>query len=667
MSNLFRGLRPKSKLSRNGFDLSQKHVFTSRPGIALPCLAVEIVPGDHIEINMANLTRTFTLNTAAFIRGKFNFDFYFVPYTQLWHPFNQFINQRTDRHSSQQKGSLYAPTVSLKKVLTLIMASLSQADTTFMQNSDDIFGYNWGLNALRLLDMLGYGAYYECREYVGDEDATATYLAQFEDIYINVFRLAAYQHIWYDIYRNKYFDVDTEYENGLVQKHDYVKYFNFDDIDCSDLASSRIAVDSTLRNNDRVFGLLSQRYVQYKKDLFTSLMPSTQFGAVASIDLSGTINLGSLAHEHNVSLSLQRRANNIDWLPTSQDQDWDGVGLQGRVDVKSSFNANNSPLGIGTIQNDDSYNALKHSHSLYYQAITQSFQAAGSTNEALGNVPSQAVVSSFDVLQLRKAELLQRWKQLTLRAGNMVDDNWNAHFGKTPRYESDDSVLYLGSHSAQLQVNPVEATTQASGQKIGELGATGTSVASGEKIVFDLKDKGDYGIIMAISYFTPENEYNATGIDKANTLYEQFDWFTPEFENIGLEAVTRSNYDFVSHPDKLNDVLGYAPRYWMYKTAIDKVHGEFIDDSMIGNTTLKPWVAPRHEIFFDLNSTNLKIGTRALSTFYVNPAQFNNVFGIELAPGQLNEQEQNNDPFLHNVFFDIKAIRPMSVLGLPQF
>lgn len=588
MSNLFRGLKPKATLSRNGFDLSQKHVFSTRPGQLTPVMCLEVVPRDHIEIDMKGLTRTMTLNTAAFIRGKFNFDFFFVPYTQLWHPFNQFIDQRRDAHSVQQKGFQYCPTLSLKVLLRAMWASAR--DSQERQNSDDIFGYPWVQSTLRLLDMLGYGSYYSLMA-KPDVNSFNQALEQFGDVRINVFRMAAYQHIWYDVYRNKYFDVDDEYRNGVNQFYDYVSFFNFDDIDCRTLAGS--SLDNVPLY--RLYGLFQQRYVQYKKDLLTSVMPSTQFGSVSSISFDSiTINNSS---EYDIT------GENVE------------IGDYNRLQSENSFD-------------------------------------------------TWSVPSAFDVLQLRKAEVLQKWKQTTLRAGNMVDDNFRGHFGVTPRYESDNNVMYLGSLSSSLQVNPIPNTAESVDFKTGDLGATGTSVYDGNKIVFDLKENGDYGIVMCVCYFTPENDYNSDMLDKANRLYEQFDFFTPEFENIGLEAVERANYDFSLNPSTRNQVLGYAPRYWMYKTAIDKVHGEFRDSDLVVNS-LKYWVAPRWEIFSGISE--LKIGNRALASFYVNPAQLNNVFSTEIRPDDESVTFLDKDPFLHNVFFDIKAIRPMSVLGLPQF
>lgn len=107
MADLFKSLKPTAHLSKNGFDLSRKHVFSSQAGMALPCLSLETVPGDYFEIDLASLSRTQTFNTAAFLRGKQRFDFFFVPYTQLWHPFNQFISQRDDKHSTRQLGHIY--------------------------------------------------------------------------------------------------------------------------------------------------------------------------------------------------------------------------------------------------------------------------------------------------------------------------------------------------------------------------------------------------------------------------------------------------------------------------------------------------------------------------------------------------------------------------------
>lgn len=610
--NFLNLLKPDAKLARNGFDLSRKYVFSTSPGLAVPCLAVETVPNDYFEIDLASLSRTQTMNTAAFLRGKQRFDFFFVPNSQLWHPFNQFISQRTDKHSANQKGHLYCPVISWATIIEHIWRS-------FDLRMNDMFDHPIATGMIRVLDMLGYGDYRWILNL--DYEELSQILHAYAGKYLNIFRLAAYQHIWYDYYRNKYYDVDNSggisafYRDSYFE--DYVRAFNYDDIACDSFSNS-ILPSGTITDSDqwdnngvRISNLLMLRYIPWKMDLFTSALPSQQFGSVASVDLNGV---------HILSKDF------------AQSTSWDVTVAPGSSTLPGSLtSAGVSPL--------NSY---------------------------------WSVPSAFDVLSLRKAEALQAWKQTTLRAGQLTDDSFKAHFGVEPYYEGDENVRYLGSFSASLKVNSVEATastvTQING-KVGDLGATGTIVVGGNKLKFDVKD---FGIIMCIASYLPEAEYSSNSLDKANTLYEQFDYFTPEFQNIGLEPVTLKDQavgrfdtgDFVGITENvLNQVIGYAPRYWMYKSAVDKVFGEFkttfslvVRDGTAGyfdEGSLAPWVAPREEYVIGSN--------RSLATFYVSPNVYDNVMGVYYSG------YQNTDIFIHNVFFDIKAIRPMSVLGLPQF
>ncbi|MFO5113905.1 hypothetical protein RCL05_25295, partial [Salmonella enterica subsp. enterica serovar 1,4,[5],12:i:-] len=62
----------------------------------------------------------------------------------------------------------------------------------------------------------------------------------------------------------------------------------------------------------------------------------------------------------------------------------------------------------------------------------------------------------------------------------------------------------------------------------------------------------------------------------------------PEFDNIGMEAVPivqLVNSNLLSTNIGKYPFLGYNPRYYNWKTKIDRVHGAFTTD-------LKDWVAP---------------------------------------------------------------------------
>lgn len=598
-------LKPKVKVGRSSFDLSQKHVFSSLPGQVVPVCALDVVPNDYLEIDIASLTRTQTFNTAAMVRGTMTYEVYAVPYSNIWHNFNQFITQRQDKHSTAFKGITNVPVCKLEDLLDFCWFYQGSGNT-----GSDIFGMYRYKNALKLLDMLGYGDY----SIILNLDASnyASYKLQIGAAgkYVNLFKLAAYQHICYDRFRNKFFDT---YETGnpnlsVYNKDGYnVDAFNYDDIDCSTFANSIVDFTSGSQQQARLSRLLSMRYAPWKMDYFTSALPSTQFGAVSSIDL-----------------------NNFNLYAT-------GSGFY--ADQRYGVEVNTKNVGL-----------------------------RDSTDAWVSGSESFRIPNAFDVLQFRKAELLQRWKQNTLRAGNMVDDQFRAHFGVTPTDEDDNNVRFLGSFESQLQVNPVEATAVASSgvnKQVGNLAGIGTIVVQGNKVKFTSDDRF-YGVVMVVCYFRPEAEYKSNGLDRSNTLYEQFDFYTSEFANVGLVPVLNSEYDFTC-PDAagvtLNGILGYAPPFSYLKTAVDKVHAGFYPteytaaDSSV-KTQYAPfaaWVAPRREKAVVRQGG---LTQRSIASFYVDPSVYNNVFGIAASL---------IDTFINNVYVDIKAIRPMTELGLPQF
>lgn len=659
--DLFKSLKPTAHPSKNPFDLSQKHVYSTKAGYGLPVAAVECVPSDYIELDIAATLRSQTLNAASFLRGKYTFDAFFVPYSQLWHPFNQFIDQRKDRHTTNQNGISYVPTIQLSKVLKFIgdlyyFSQLDDLDPDYMlyEFCMDRHHYNRALNMVRVLDMLGYGNHDWVFDALHDQETFDQSCNRYKDVYINVFRLAAYHHVFYDYYRNKYYDL--EIDGTISPVEDYVYLFNFDDIDCTSFGISHIPVPELSYNFNsmsqdefnpvdlnqiyRILGLFDIFYVQWKKDLFTSLLPGQQFGSVSSVTIGGVY----LASANTGSSS---------GLSTGYDIGrWEQYNGETWVSPVSSYENVETNINGYNLSNTNS--DMRHDHTV------------PNHNHSLIGVKTNN--TAFDVLTLYKAEMLQRWKQATLRAGNMVDDNFRAHYGVTPKFESRNNVVKLGSWEANFQVNPIEATASTGSEvngAVGDIAATGTSVVSGKAIKFE--NAGDFGIILVIGYFRPEADYRSTMLDKANTLFEPFDFFTKEFENLGLEAVPVSNYDIVGSrmPVLRNTVLGYAPRYYMYKTAIDKIHRGFYDyqyDMADGLATIhgdfNAWAAPRLEQLLKEENQDFY---RDKSTFYVNPNVLDSVFGVNA------DASVGTDQFLLNVMVSCKAIRPMSELGLPLF
>lgn len=279
-----------------------------------------------------------------------------------------------------------------------------------------------------------------------------------------------------------------------------------------------------------------------------------------------------------------------------------------------------------------------------------------------------SILNAFDVLQFRKAELLQQWKQNALRAGNQVDDNFESHYGVKPYYEEDNVVRHLGSFSCHWDINPITATAATNNSvngNVGDLAAIGVGQTVGDEITFDCKD---FGVVMAISSFVPDVYYDANGLDKANTLIEPFDYFYPEFQNIGFEPLNLLQQDVIgatsvsSQTD--SDVnLGFVPPYSWYKTNVDEVFGDFANSIFAPSTDIggmSGWILKRHDspVFVD----RLSIGMRSLDQFYINPKTDDILFQ------DLNYNgKPSTDHFAQALTWTIHSIRPMSMLGLPIF
>lgn len=624
--------KPKAHLNRNGFDLSQRHTFSQRIGELLPVMCIDTVPGDHFSINVGNLVKTQPVKSDAFARIRQNLEFYFVPYGVMWRHWHQFVLQRDMPESIQDKMANYTPCFGLNSFLRDVSLKFDQG-TTKLNSSVSI-------DALRLADMLGYGAYYS-RVHGDAVSGNDKYVTFESDKFVNVFRAAAYQKIWYDYYRNKYYDTST----------DYVKYWSYDDIGGTINFPSNVLQDYDITYDDNqnphtvrdlAGGLFAIRYRQWKKDLFMSAMPTAQFGTVSTVGLTGSVDLSN-------------------------------VGIVGSKKVTDSVIL-------------DPYEVLLQAESGQYPKQIASYDDNTSSdrwNISKNNGSQFTATSSFSVYDLKRAEYLQKWKETVLRAGASIESQYKARFGTHSQVHDDHVAQFLGSYHSDLEINPIYNTTADSGDNnsvpLGEIGGRAQVLGNGN---FNF-DAQDYGVLMCISSFVPETEYNANMIDKQNTLTQPFDFFTPEFDNIGLEPVYHYQINANGQPgnpavtynvvpdSEFNHVLGYTSPWSMYKTAVDKCHDAFMSTGTNMQNTFdgiagpyNNWVIPR------LLDTQLQ-----LKDFYINPYVDESIFY------QTNFKETTPDEdgilpinsyltschYLCDVYFDVKAVRPMSTLGLPQW
>ena len=91
---------PSASLSRNGFDRSKRDIFSCKSGVLNLVACIDCVPNSHYEINPVLFTRTNAFNEANFVRMRQELNFYFVPYSSMFTPFNEFLEQTSDPKSA---------------------------------------------------------------------------------------------------------------------------------------------------------------------------------------------------------------------------------------------------------------------------------------------------------------------------------------------------------------------------------------------------------------------------------------------------------------------------------------------------------------------------------------------------------------------------------------
>lgn len=208
---------------RNAFDLSQKHLFTAHAGMLLPVMTMDLIPHDHVSIQATDFMRCLPMNSAAFMSMRSVYEFFFVPYSQIWHPFDQFITGMNDYRSSltynlhQSKAPQVVPSVSRRDIFAFIDEN---------KDKKDIFGFSPVDNRLRLLDLLGYGVFKNCDGTPRTEEFVKS--IQNEEK-LSLFRLSAYQKIYNDFYRNTTYepvDISSFSLDGITGSVNYETFFN---------------------------------------------------------------------------------------------------------------------------------------------------------------------------------------------------------------------------------------------------------------------------------------------------------------------------------------------------------------------------------------------------------------------------------------------------------
>lgn len=288
--------------------------------------------------------------------------------------------------------------------------------------------------------------------------------------------------------------------------------------------------------------------------------------------------------------------------------------------------------------------------------ITRFAVGAGSLTDG------SASTLGIDVLALRQAEFLQKWKEIAQSAGKTYREQVKAHWGVDVPVTSTHEPIYLGGTATSLNVGEV-INNNITADNAADIAGKGTFVQNG---VIEFETKGEYGILMCIYHAVPQIDYISSCVDIDLIKVKATDWAIPEFDHIGMQSVPLSTF-VLDNKDKFtstnsapldNIPVGYAPRYVEYKTSLDRSLGAFA-------STLQSWIIGQNSkqilarIYGHDSPTGLYGSSVNYSLFKVSPADVDSIFAVQA------DATVDTDQLLVESYFDIKAVRNLDYNGLP--
>lgn len=522
MANLFSYGSVKNKPARSGFDWSEHFSFTAKAGELLPVYWKMLLPGTKVNLNLSSFTRTMPVNTAAYTRVKEYYDWYFVPLRLINKSIGQALVQMQDQ--PVQATSIVANksvTLDLPWTNAATMFTLLNYANVTLEDKYNLNGFLKAATSAKLLRYLRYGnCYYTSKpaelgtnKNFGLSSKDDFNLLAAKNVAFNVLPLAAYQKIYCDWFRFE------QWENACPYT------YNFDYYNGGNVFTGVTADPKNFWSNDNI---LSLRYANYNKDLFMGVMPSAQFGSVATVNIPASADYLLLKNLQS-GVTISTAANSLNPLVLKQDG--------GSIGVSNS-------LGI-------SFSGLK---------------------------------SSFDILSFRIAEATQKWKEVTQCAKQGYKEQLEAHFNVKLSEALSDHCRYIGGTSSGVTISEVLNTNLESAA--ADIKGKGVGGSFGSETF----ETNEHGILMCIYHVVPVLDYLRSGQDLQLLSTLATDIPIPEFDHIGMEALpieTLFNEQSPEATSLMNNipVLGYSPRYIAYKTSVDWVSGAF-------ETTLNSWVAP---------------------------------------------------------------------------
>lgn len=268
-------------------------------------------------------------------------------------------------------------------------------------------------------------------------------------------------------------------------------------------------------------------------------------------------------------------------------------------------------------------------------ATTDSGSVGINTTHPLYADLSNATAATINAIRLAVAT--QQFLERDARGGTRINEIILSHFGVVTLDHRVQRPEYLGGGSVPIQINAVPQTSETNTTAQGTMAAFGTAFAGNHGFT---KAFTEHGCIIGLVNVRADLTYQQ-GLHRMFSRSTRYDFFWPEFQNIGEQAVLQQEIELTDPAGGTNDdVWGYIGRFDEYRFMPSRISGTFRSSHAL---SLDPW-----HLSEELSSPALD------STFIPSNTPMTRVQAVTSQPD-----------FILDCHFGYFHTRPMSIYGEP--
>lgn len=438
-----------------------------------------------------------------------------------------------------------------------------------------------------------------------------------------------------------YFDYDTEtwkyYEwsnintestkISLLPFNAYHKIYNDYYRDENIIPETPIWDESGALSGDDLIDYLDKGYFDlhrraWRKDYFTSALNDPQRGQAVAIGLAGTAPVTAAGT-----------------IPgQSYDPSLTYVGSDPQGDKWTTGNHYDAYMEAGALEDGQrNFTMEVKDKSSADNPLSQQAYLPGLDVSVEGSADLSGI-SAVGIIALRTAFRLQQFLERNNIAGARLVESVLAHFGVRSSDARLQRAELLGRFSMPVTVSPVDSTADTAGAAVGEQAGIAKSVGGSGYVTTFCEE---HCIIMGLVSIMPQASY-CQGLSRMWQRFDKFDYFWPEFQNIGEQAVKNQEIMLAWQDNnvKNNADFGYQARYSDYKYQPDRICGDLA-------TNLSYWHMGR--LFDDVPGLNRE---------FIECDPTDRVFAVK--------ESLSTSKVIGDFWLTIKALRPMAKYSTPK-